>query len=382
MRIGIDARTLLGPRTGIGRYSYNVVPNLLAIDPHNKYVLFVDRKSSLSFPSSSYDKRIVGPLNFGRASMRKVFSPLWTNFFLPRALKREGIDLLFCPNFVSPLKKVCETIIVIHDLAAILFPGVHDKIYSFYLRNMLSVTCRKIDRIITVSEASKRDVIRLFKVPENRIRVIYSAVEDIFRPVDDPEMIKRIVRKYGLVKNFILYVGTLERRKNVTSLIKAYGKLRKNKQISRQLAVVGKKGWRYPDIAKAIRNSDFERDILLAGYVPDEDLVYIYNAADLFVYPSLYEGFGFPPLEAMACGTPVITSHVTALPEVVGDAAILVDPEDIDGLAEAMHDVLSQNSLRLKLIEKGLERVKHFSWENVAKKTLSVYNRVYKGTRD
>ena len=382
MRIGIDARTLLGPRTGIGRYSYNVVPNLLAIDPHNKYVLFVDRKSTLSFPSSSYDKRIVGPLNFSRASMRKVFSPLWTNFFLPRALKREGIDLLFCPNFVSPLKKVCKTIVVIHDLAAILYPGLHDKIYSFYLRNMLSVTCRKIDRIITVSEASKRDVIRLFKVPENRIKVISLAVEDIFKPVDDPDMIKRIARKYGLVKNFILYVGTLERRKNVTGLIKAYGKLRKNKLISRQLAVVGKKGWQYPDIAKAIRDSGFERDILLAGYVPDEDLVYIYNAADLFVYPSLYEGFGFPPLEAMACGTPVITSHVTALPEVVGDAAILVDPEDIDGLAEAMHDVLSQNSLRLKLIEKGLERVKHFSWENVAKKTLSVYNRVCRGTRD
>lgn len=236
-------------------------------------------------------------------------------------------------------------------------------------------TLKTADRIIAVSNSTKRDLINYFNIPEEKIKVILEAADEKFKLLNKEE-INEVKQKYNLNFPFILYVGTLEARKNIPTLIKAFYKIKK-KNIEHKLVIAGKKGWKYKEIFETIDKLDLQNDVVFTGYVSDEDLPALYNAADLFVYPSIYEGFGLPPLEAMACGTPVITSNTSSLPEVVGDAGIMVDPCDVDGLTQTMCDVLTNDGLREDMIKKGLERAKMFTWEKCARETLKVYEEVY-----
>ena len=377
MRIGVDARVLLKPKTGIGRYLRNLIANLLLIDEKNKYILFMDKKGDFDFSAPNCKERVIWLLNLGKEWIRHLGSPIWMNLYLPWGLKREHIDLLFCPNSISPIRRTCKKLLVIHDFYRILFPKLGDKFYTFYLRKTFLSEMEKVSKIITVSHNSKKDVIESFNVPEDKIKTIHSGVESIFEPINDRKLLNERLQKYDLVaKDFILYVGGLNYRKNVIRLINAYYELRKSKIVKHRLVIVGGEKRPYLYIEKVVKTLGLENDVILTGYVADEDLPYIYSKADLFVYPSLYEGFGFPPLEAMACGTPVVSSNVSSIPEITEDAAVLVNPNDTNAIAKGISEVLTNDDLRQSMIRRGLKRAKHFSWRNTAKETLDIFEEV------
>ena len=245
----------------------------------------------------------------------------------------------------------------------------------FMYRALLPRTIKSADKIIAISHHTKNDIIQHFKIPEDKIKVIHLAANKNYKPLQG-DKINKIKQKYDLNCPFILYVGGLAPNKNVKRLIQAFYKLKKQ-GINHKLILTGVKRWKYKSIFETIEKLNLQKDVIFTGYVPDEDLPALYNAADLFVYPSLYEGFGLPPLEAMACGTPVITSNTSSLPEVVGDAGIMVNPYDVDELANKMYEVLTNDGLGEELSKKGLERAKLFSWKKCAEEHLKVYEEVY-----
>lgn len=378
MRIGVDARVLLKPKSGIARYLRNLITNLLLIDQKNRYILFTDKKGDFDFSAPNCEERVIWLPNLGKDWIRHLGSPVWMNFYLPWGLRREHIDLLFCPNSISPIRRTCKKLLVIHDFYPILFPQLVGRFYTFYLRRTFLSEMKEVSKIITVSHNSKKDVIELFNVPEDKIKTIHSGVESIFEPISNRKLLNEKLQKYDLVdKDFILYVGGLIPRKNVVRLIKAYYELRKSKIIKHRLVIVGGERGPYLHIEKLVKTLGLENDVILTGYVADEDLPYIYNKADLFVYPSLYEGFGFPPLEAMACGTAVVSSDVSSIPEITEDAAVLVNPNDITAIREGMSKVLTNDDLRQNMIRKGLKRARLFSWKKTAKETLNIFEKVY-----
>jgi glycosyltransferase involved in cell wall biosynthesis len=235
---------------------------------------------------------------------------------------------------------------------------------------------RHADHIIAVSEATKRDLIRLTGTPENKITVIYEAAEPIYFPIHDQEVLAQIHAKYHLPEQYILFVGTIEPRKNLPTLIHAFQGLIDKYKAQADLVIVGKQGWLYDDVYQLVEDLGLGDRVHFLGRVPTADLPHLYNASQMLVLPSYYEGFGLPPLEAMACGIPVITSDTSAMPEIVGDAAQRVGCEDEEGFTVAMWRFLTDDSLRADMIAKGLKRVKCFSWERAARETLEVYRRV------
>ena len=239
---------------------------------------------------------------------------------------------------------------------------------------MLPIAAKKAERIIAVSSSTKKDIMKLLNISSEKIRVIYLGIGSLYHPLEKKE-VEDFRRKEEIFGSFILYVGTLKKRKNVLNIIRAYKKI-KEKGIKEKLVIVGNKSGEYQNIYKAVKRSKLEKDVFFSGYVDEALLPFYYNSAFLFIYPSLYEGFGLPILEAMASGTPVITSNVSSLPEVVGDAAILVNPNNIEEMAEMMQKVLTNQKLREKMREKGLKRAKLFSWERCARETLNLYEEI------
>ncbi len=366
MKIGILTYLIDEKSAGIGRYTYNLVKNLLKFNGKNEFFLIHYKKDNSDiYQQGAYE--IIIPLTC--LPHKKI---IWTDIILPLKLQKCGLDILhdpyeFAPYFFNVLDS--KKILTLHDITPKLLPETHMKITQVRCKYELPRILNNADRIITVSNSSKRDILFYYKIKPEKVSVVYNGVGDSFKPQEDCANIKE---KYNIKFPFFLFVGTLEPRKNIPTLIKAYKKLRKHRFIHK-LVIVGRKGWNYANIPQIIKDLSLENDVLLLDNVPEDDLPSFYSLADLFIYPSLYEGFGLPPLEAMACGTPVITSNTSSLPEVVGDAGIMVDPDDVDGLARAMHEVLTNDGLREEMIKKGLERAKLFSWENTARETLKVY---------
>jgi glycosyltransferase involved in cell wall biosynthesis len=230
--------------------------------------------------------------------------------------------------------------------------------------------------VIAVSEATKRDIVRLTGTPENKITVIYEAADSIYRPTDDPEALERVRAQYALPEQIILFVGTIQPRKNLPTLIRAFHGLVEKYKSEADLAIVGRKGWLYDDVYRLVEDLGLENRVRFLGRVPTDDLLFLYNASKMLVLPSYYEGFGLPPLEAMACGVPVVVSDTSVMPEVVGDAALRVPHEDVEGFTVAMWRLLSDDALRADMIAKGEKRVKCFSWERAARETLAVYSMI------
>ena len=377
MRIGIDARLALYSKRGHGRHIYNLIHNLAKIDSTNEYILYLDRPDEEGClpTTSNFSKKVIKSWNY----------LLWEQLLLPIRLWIDKPDLVHFTNHTAPWICPVRNVVTIHDLIFLNSeippsPVLYQRFGRFYKALTTPFRARRADRVIACSNFTKGDIVKLLDLPEERIDAILEAVDPQYKLVDDSYLLEMIKQKYGIGKDFILGLGGQDPRKNTSSIIRACKKMKDRYSCKHHLVIAGLENWLKSPVFGLVQDLGLRDSVKFTGFVSDKDLVLLYNAAALFVYPSLSEGFGFPALEAMACGTPVITSNVTALPEVVGDAAILVDPKDIDGLVEAMHDVLSQNSLRLRLIEKGLKRVKHFSWETFAKKTLLVYNRVYRET--
>jgi len=359
-----DAFTQKRSRAGIFTYTKQLVCALLRLDQKNQYTFIHYRNVSEDIYGRTNE--LVVPL-YGIPFWHEIRKAI----LLPLSAGKERLDIIHEPRAFSPylFPSYAKKILTIHDLSTILYPPVHTRLNVFRVNLSFSAGIRRVDRIITVSKFSKREILRLFHINEDRIEVIYEGVDSRFRSLDECEGVKK---KYGIEGGFILFVGTVEPRKNVNGLIKAFYKLKK-KGMKHRLVVAGAEGWKCGETKETIEQLGLEKEVVLLGYVGDDDLPALYNASDLFVYPSLYEGFGLPALEAMACGTPVVTSNTSSLPEVVGDAAIMVDPCDLNSLTNAMHKVLTDESLAQDMVKKGLRRATLFSWDKAARNTLKVY---------
>jgi glycosyltransferase involved in cell wall biosynthesis len=372
MRIAIDARKLHD--FGIGTYLRNLVAQLRRQDGGDTYSL-ICRRDDAEFVRS------LGP-HFTPIVERAGNYSILEQFTVPWALHRAKIDLFHAPHYVvSPLTS-CPTVVTIHDCIHLRFPQYlpNRRAYA-YARVMMVMAARRARRILTVSHASKDDILRYLKVPAAKIEVIYNALDERLATPPTEEAVTRVRERFQLRAPFILYAGNIKPHKNVDRLIEAFAILRKRHDGELKLLIIGDDISKYPNLRRLVHRFQLHQHVRFLGFVPDATLAVLYRLAAAFVFPSLYEGFGLPPLEAMASGTPVITSNVSSLPEVVGDAALLIDPMNPPAIADAMWRVLQDAELRSDLIRRGCDRVKAFSWERSVARTHEVYAEVIAETR-
>jgi glycosyltransferase involved in cell wall biosynthesis len=368
--IGIDARKLHD--FGIGTYIRNLLKQLARIDQVNEYVLVCQ-------PG---DVAIVNELgvNFRAVAETSGNYSIAEQIRIPLLLRREGVDLFHAPHYVLPPLTQCRSIVTIHDVIHLLFPQyLPGRLAYAYARACLWAAAKRSDRILTVSSTSKNDILRRFKVPAEKIAVIYNAIDERFNVKPSDEQVQRVRERYQLDQQFVLYVGNIKPHKNLERLIDAFHRLRRCGFDDLRLLIIGDEISKYPALRRAVHGLKLHKYVRFLGFVPIETLAVLYRLADAFVFPSLYEGFGLPPLEAMASGAPVITSNVSSLPEVVGDAALLVDPYDPESIADGMRQVLTDADLRATLRARGLVRVQQYSWQRSIEQVHQIYNEVLQG---
>jgi len=303
---------------------------------------------------------------------------LWEQLVQPWVLWRQDVDLLHAMVFVGPLVSSCPLVVTVFDLSFLRYPQMFRPENRLYLRLFTQLSARRARRIIAISEHTKADLIRWLRIPSERIEVVYCGVEESFHPLPEEEILA-FRREKGLPEQYLLYVGTLEPRKNLTLVLRTYARLRTAGTHPPLLVLVGARGWMYGHIFSEIGRLGLESSIRLAGFVPYQELPLWYNGATCFLYPSLYEGFGLPPLEAMACGTPVLSSNAASLPEVVGDAGVLLDPRDEEAWASELARILEKPAWRGELAARGRERARRFRWRRAAEETTYVYRRALVG---
>ncbi len=375
MIIGIDIRMLArGARTGVEEYTINLLSNMLCLDKNVKYKLFYNGYKKIELNYNWLKLLNVELMQFRMPNRILDISSRFLNYpKLDKLLK--GVDVFFSPHiFLSSVSGKCKTVTTFHDLSFEKYPEFYSAGKNYWHFSMSpKKQAEKADRIIAVSRSTKDDLVELYGIEPSKIKVIYSGVDQVSSIKYQVAKESEVRKKYNLPDKYVLYLGTLEPRKNIIGLIRAFERLNTKYQIpNTKLVIAGSKGWLYEDIFKVANSSSVKNDIIFTGFIDDRDKSILYSNAELFVYPSFYEGFGFPPLEAMMYGTPVITSNFSSLPEAVGDAAIMVNPYNLDELAEAMQMVLTDNNLRNILIQKGFERVKKFNWKKCAEETLEI----------
>jgi len=373
MKIGINARYVEGMKEGMHKYVMNLVPNLKKIDNENEYLLFLGRNGSIPQEIAQTGFRCDVP---GFSTGSQIQKVLWNHFYLPYAVKKHKLDLFHETSFVAPIFKRCPTVITIHDVAFLYLPFCYTLRTKLYFKALLARSLKMADSVIAISESTKNDILNSFPVSPDKVEVIYQSADWRFRPIADKEVLAKARESYRIERPFIFTVAAgITPRKNLLRLLKAFNLLRTREKINHQLVVVGKKAWSYEDIFEYISVNRLEKDVLFCEDVPQEDLICLYNIADVLAYPSLYEGFGVPPLEAMACECPVVASNVSSIPEVCGDAAVLFNPEDVEGISDAIYKVLSDSSLGEEMVKRGRDQAKKFNGQKTAEGTLALYNR-------
>ncbi|MFO7301268.1 MAG: glycosyltransferase family 1 protein [Acidobacteriota bacterium] len=372
MRIAIDARKLHD--YGIGTYVRNLVFWLSKLDVDDEYVLLC-RNDDVE-PLRALGPRFVPVAESARNySVREQFS-------IPFALARRHVDLFHAPHYVvSPLTR-CPFVVTIHDCIHLRFPQyLPNRLAYSYAHTMMRVSARRARRVMTVSEASRQDIVELLGVPASKVEVIANALDERLAAPPTEAEIARIRDRYQLTSPFLLYTGNIKPHKNIDRLIEAYAILRRRGHTDVKLLIIGDEISKYPNLRRLVHRHQLHPHVRFFGFVSDEMLAVLYRLATAFVFPSLYEGFGLPPLEAMAAGVPVITSNVSSLPEVVGEAAVLIDPLDPEAIADAMERVIGDPALRAELVRRGYERVKAFSWERSVARISRLYHEVYEECR-
>ena len=370
MRICVNASPAVHHIAGLGRYTQELMAALLAVDSENEYVAFYNRPSEAQV-DPPLDQ--LPHLTTDLATKPWRMSALLAHFArIPQDGLFPEVDLFHATDHLLPRLTRVKSVFTLHDLVFQFYPHTHKTLNRWFLTLMMPRFLRAADAVIAVSEHTKGDAVRTYGMDEAKIAVIYEGVSERFRR-RAPDAIAAVRHKYSLPDRFVLSVGTIEPRKNLTSLLEAYHALR-NEESEYRLVLVGKKGWLYTGFFRRIHELGLEDEIVFPGFVPDEDLPAIYSAADLFVFPSLYEGFGLPVLEALACGTPVIASNASSVPEVAGDSALLVDPSSVEALAHDMRAVLNSTELRQDLQARGPKQAAKFSWQRAARETLDVYS--------
>jgi len=385
MRIGIDVRCLSeGRRTGVEEYATNILENLFQMDSVNEYILFFNSWKKTKVDFSNFTR-------YSNVTLKKFSYPnKFLNFLFwylqwPKVDQLlGGVDIVFFPNIIfGSVSRKAKFITTIHDLSFERYPE-----YFSWKRRLWHVfvnpgkICRRADAVIAVSDSTKTDIVNLYKISPKKIHPIHSAVSDKFRKVDRNDVnLIRVKEKYALPFKFILFLGTIEPRKNIGALVRAYGELKKwakeenIEEVDRyKLVIAGEKGWLSEKIFSEIENSKFKDQIQVINYVDDGDKEYVYNLASLFVYPSFFEGFGFPPLEAMKCGVPVISSNNSSIPEVVGSAGVLIDPDRSEEIFQSMKMILEDGKMRENLMKEGFQKSMEFDWKKTARAVLDVFN--------
>ena len=377
MKIGIDISETTGERTGIGYYSTHLVEALADIDKDNRYTLypvFYD-----NFPPTYRSARCPEQANF--ALFAKMLPPKLLTYLWHRSkLEKETLfghqDILHSTTFSAPKLSRGALVVTIYDLSFWTHPECHRKGNIEYCAKRCCLAARNAKALIAISEATKRDIIRFLHVPEEKVVVTPLAAHHRFRPIKDRGIIHQTLMKHGIYTDYIFYLGSLEPRKNLETLIRAYARIPKALRDTVHLAIGGARGWKNSRVFSLIEQLGLSNHVIILGYVSEKELPVLYSSASVFVYPSLYEGFGLPALEAMACGAPVITSNTSSLPEVVEDAGLTTDPTDEVTLAEMIACVLKDSGLNEELRERGLEQAKKFSWRKTAELTLELYRKV------
>jgi glycosyltransferase involved in cell wall biosynthesis len=358
MRIGVDIQTTLGRKTGFGFYVSNLTQALTEIDKKNEYLFFKpEEERDFSTPQRW----------------------VWDQMTIPKMARDAKVDILHQPCFSTPVGYNGKVVVTIHDLISVFF-GHNIPFWSRqFFAKWMPFTYRYADHLIAVSEHTKKDAMKVLGIPEDKITVIHEAADEKYRVIEDKATIANVRKKYKLGDEpFILHVGTLEPRKNLPFLVTAFAMAREKYGIKAKLVITGKKGWYYEGLFTLVDDLKLHDEVIFTGYVEDEDIPAIYNAATIFAFPSHYEGFGLPPLEAMASGTPVISSNTSSMPEVIGEAGILLPPKDESAWAEALNTLLTDKKLWETNRKKGLEQAKRFSWKRCAQETIAVYEKVAK----
>jgi glycosyltransferase involved in cell wall biosynthesis len=377
MKVGVDARTLVGNRSGVGNYLANSI-EFGAFDDHAVFAYY-DESADGPLPDLSIPERTT--LHWRPISVPAVVNRLldsmqpiwWVNRTLCSALRRDAVDAYFGPNFVQPLLFTKPSVLVVHDVIYRTFPAALPRAYRWYLRMFLTASLWRADHVLTVSKHSKHDIMQHHDVASDRITVAYGAADTVYQPRElSKETRTRLQRAYDLPDRFVLYVGNLEPRKNIAALFDALSRFEEGERPP--LVVVGKKQLTDDELSAAYERCGFKNDIRFTGYVPDEDLPLLYNAASVFVFPSLYEGFGLPVLEAMQSGVSVVASDRSSIPEVVGDAGMTVDPRSPEALSNALHEMWTDSGVRNRYRTDGLQRAEQFSWERTADRIAAVFD--------
>ncbi len=364
MRIGVDLSVIQSTKSGVDWYTHHVLKEMInLLEPDEQLFLFSNRETG-------FEREVEANRQVSVVRSRFRYQEPWRQLLLPLLLKRHQIDVCFFTNFVLSVASSCPMVLTIHDLSFKIFPRTHSLRNVVWTRSLVPVSVRRSWRIIAVSNNTKLDLIRLMNLNSSKVEVIHEGVTGEFRPepaADDEEALAH----YGIVKPYVLFVGTLEPRKNINLLIKGFDKITE-KHPDVHLVLAGRRGWMAQAIFDELERRDLLGKVHITGYVREHYLPALYRHSSALIYPSLYEGFGLPPLEAMASGTPVIVSKGSSLPEVVGDAGLYVNPLDADELANKMDMVLSDAGLADGLRAKGLERAGQFSWQGAAEKTLEI----------
>ena len=375
-RIAIDYTPAYEQGAGIGRYVRDLVSALSDIDKSIEYRLFISGATKDKLPD------VLGS-NFLWAPSRitpKWFARIWHRLKIPLPVEQfiGGIDLFHATDFVlPPTLPSTKTLLTVHDLSFVRVPETASPSLKAYLDRVVPLSVQRANHILADSQATKDDLIELYNVPEHKITVLLTGVDKRFKLTESG--FSTIRSKYNLGERpYIFTIGTVQPRKNYVRVIEALAKLRENGH-DINLVIAGGRGWLDDPIYETIKNTGMTEYVKLIGFADDEDVPTLYSHALCVAFPSLYEGFGYPVLEGMACGTPVVTSNVSSLPEVAGDAALMVNPYDVDEIAEAIHSLIIDERLRNTLIERGFEHIKHFTWEKSARQLRQIYTNLLNG---
>jgi len=365
MLIGVEGRTLQGPRYGVGRYLSSLLRELVELGDHDYLIYLSEPIEPLDFSSR----------NLAFEILEHAPSLLWRHGRLPMAMKLDKVDLHFSPSYFLPLVKVCPSVVVVHDLIIKVHPEWFVKDSRFRFDDLFWREVKKAEAVITVSEYSKKDIVDVLGVDPQRVTVVPEAADKIFHPLRTKTRLREVREKYGLREGFLFTAGALHTRRNFVRLIQAAGQADRLLDGDLQLLILGSPAdFSLPiDIQGEAARCGLEGRVIQVEFVSDQELLSLYNACGLFVYPSLYEGFGLPVIEAMACGAPVACSNTTSLPEVAGDAAVYFDPLQIEDIAGAIVSIISDDERRREMARAGKKRAKSFSWEKAAEQTLRVF---------
>jgi glycosyltransferase involved in cell wall biosynthesis len=379
MRISLDAIPLAAPRTGVGHYTFELARHLAFIAPSDEFELVSPFPIVTPFPRQA-EQDLPANLRTVHAKVNSL-SRRWFAVGLPLYLRQRGSDLFHGTNYEVPLWGKRPSVLTIHDLSLFLHAETHEHRLVRRGRRRLPLMARAASFIITPSESVRREVLEHLRIEPSKVFSIPEAPRDIFRAVAFEETIE-VRRRLEIEDDFILFVGTIEPRKNLLTLVKAFEEILRSTSLHPQLVIAGKKGWLTSELFSHVKKSGVENRVRFTGYLTDEELRALYSSCRVFVYPSLYEGFGLPPLEAMACGAPVIASRIPSILEAVGpDAALLVSPTDVQALALSIVEILSDENARRQLSRTGQQRALTFTWEKTARATFGVYDEALKGGR-